>query len=309
MHQCRGAARAAGHLYSLCLGGGCAHGRPHAGALPPRSTGSGASASPGGCRGRVRTISCGRTATCPTGIHDRRTLVLGDARIRLSDLYQRRLSLSQYAPQSGATILRVATCGGSRCPRAWEGQRIVLHFGGVYSACSVFLNDRAVGYFEDSALPSEFDITDLVREGDNRLAVKVLKWCDGSYLEDADHWRMAGIYREVYLPRGPSTGRRGRLRGADPARRGRAMRCCRSAPKSTLCGDAADYGDHTLRAGALRCGRSARGARRAAGAPCGRAARRGLAAVGHALVRGLRGACAVAQVVERRGRPTSIRWC
>lgn len=131
-------------------------------------------------------------------------------------------------------------------PRAWEGQRIVLHFGGVYSACSVFLNDRAVGYFEDSALPSEFDITDLVREGDNRLAVKVLKWCDGSYLEDADHWRMAGIYREVYLAARPQVavgdfGVRTLLVGEGDA-------LLQVRPEIDLCGDAADYGDHTLRA-------------------------------------------------------------
>ena len=131
-------------------------------------------------------------------------------------------------------------------PRAWEGQRIVLHFGGVYSACSVFLNDRAVGYFEDSALPSEFDITDLVREGDNRLAVKVLKWCDGSYLEDADHWRMAGIYREVYLAARPQVavgdfGVRTLLVGEGDA-------LLQIRPEIDLCGEAADYGDHTLRA-------------------------------------------------------------
>lgn len=88
-------------------------------------------------------------------------------------------------------------------PRTWSGDRIVLHFGGVYSAYSVWVNGRFAGYSEDSALPAEFDITGLVQEGENRLAVKVLKWCDGSYLEDADHWRLAGIYREVYLTARP----------------------------------------------------------------------------------------------------------
>lgn len=88
-------------------------------------------------------------------------------------------------------------------PRTWDGDRIILHFGGVYSAYSVWVNGRFAGYSEDSALPAEFDVTELVREGENRLAVKVLKWCDGSYLEDADHWRLAGIYREVYLTARP----------------------------------------------------------------------------------------------------------
>ena len=88
-------------------------------------------------------------------------------------------------------------------PRAWNGDRVILHFGGVYSACSVWVNGRFAGYSEDSALPAEFDVTELLREGENRLAVKVLKWCDGSYLEDADHWRLGGIYREVYLAAEP----------------------------------------------------------------------------------------------------------
>lgn len=88
-------------------------------------------------------------------------------------------------------------------PRAWNGDRVILHFGGIYSACSVWVNGRFAGYSEDSALPAEFDVTELLREGENRLAVKVLKWCDGSYLEDADHWRLGGIYREVYLAAEP----------------------------------------------------------------------------------------------------------
>jgi len=55
------------------------------------------------------------------------------------------------------------------------------------------------GYAEDSCLPSEFDVTDLVNKGKNRLAVQVYKWVDGSYIENADHWRMGGIHREVLL--------------------------------------------------------------------------------------------------------------
>ncbi len=84
-------------------------------------------------------------------------------------------------------------------PKEWDGDRVILHFGGVYSAYYVWVNGVQVGYAEDSCLSSEFDITDYLREGSNKLAVKVLKWADGSYMEDADHWRMAGIHREVYL--------------------------------------------------------------------------------------------------------------
>ena len=84
-------------------------------------------------------------------------------------------------------------------PTDWKGGRVILHFGGVYSGHQVWVNGKEVGYSEDSCLPSEFDITDVLKEGDNTLAVRVFKWTDGSYLEDADHWRMAGIHREVLL--------------------------------------------------------------------------------------------------------------
>lgn len=117
-------------------------------------------------------------------------------------------------------------------PRAWNGDRVILHFGGVYSACSVWVNGRFAGYSEDSALPAEFDVTELLREGENRLAVKVLKWCDGSYLEDADHWRLGGIYREVYLGR-RTAGRDRRLRRADGVRCG-VSRC--EAPAASFGG-------------------------------------------------------------------------
>lgn len=87
-----------------------------------------------------------------------------------------------------------------RIPDGWKNTgRVILHFGGVYSGYTVWLNGKEVGYAEDSCLPSEFDITEYLTDGDNTLAVKVLKWTDGSYLEDADHWRMSGIHRDVFL--------------------------------------------------------------------------------------------------------------
>ena len=86
---------------------------------------------------------------------------------------------------------------------AWRDRDVSLHFGGVYSAYYVWVNGEYVGYAEDSALPSEFDVTPFLREGRNSVAVQVCKWSDGSYLEDADHWRMAGIYREVFLMAAP----------------------------------------------------------------------------------------------------------
>ena len=90
-------------------------------------------------------------------------------------------------------------------PEAWSGNRVTLHFGGVYSGFYVWVNGALAGYAEDSCLPSEFDITGLLQPGENRLAVQVFKWTDGSYLEDADHWRMAGIHREVFLSAKPDS--------------------------------------------------------------------------------------------------------
>ncbi len=84
-------------------------------------------------------------------------------------------------------------------PKNWADQRIILHFGGVSAGFFVWVNGREVGYSEDSRTPAEFDITEFVAPGENRLAVRVHRWTDGSYLEDQDHWRISGIHREVYL--------------------------------------------------------------------------------------------------------------
>ncbi|ECG8257509.1 beta-galactosidase [Salmonella bongori] len=78
-------------------------------------------------------------------------------------------------------------------------------FDGINSAFYLWCNGRWVGYGQDSRLPSEFDLSDFLREGENRLAVMVLRWSDGSYLEDQDMWRMSGIFRDVYLLHKPST--------------------------------------------------------------------------------------------------------
>ncbi len=78
-------------------------------------------------------------------------------------------------------------------------QRVVLHFGAVSSAFYVWVNGSFAGYSQDSKLPTEFDISSLVKTGKNRIAVQVFRWCDGSYLEDQDHWHMSGIHREVML--------------------------------------------------------------------------------------------------------------
>jgi len=84
-------------------------------------------------------------------------------------------------------------------PEAWQGRRVVIHFAGVESYWEVYLNDQYIGMAKDSRIPSEFDITDALVEGENTLAVMVVRWSDSSYIEDQDHWWQAGIYRDVYL--------------------------------------------------------------------------------------------------------------
>ena len=78
-----------------------------------------------------------------------------------------------------------------------------LNFEGVDSCFYVWLNGKYVGYSQGSHTTSEFEISNMVREGKNRLAVLVLKWCDGSYLEDQDKFRTSGIFRDVYLLKRP----------------------------------------------------------------------------------------------------------
>ena len=84
-----------------------------------------------------------------------------------------------------------------RAPKAY------LNFEGVDSCFYLWLNGRYVGYSQVSHSTSEFDVTDFLEEGENKLAVLVLKWCDGSYLEDQDKFRMSGIFRDVYLLKRP----------------------------------------------------------------------------------------------------------
>lgn len=89
-------------------------------------------------------------------------------------------------------------------PDNWKGMNITLHFGGVSSAYKVWLNGKFVGYAEDSFLSSEFNITPYLQPGENILSVWVIRWSDGSFLEDQDSWRLSGIHREVMLKAEPA---------------------------------------------------------------------------------------------------------
>jgi len=84
-------------------------------------------------------------------------------------------------------------------PESWKNMNITLYFGGVSSAFKVWINGKYVGYGEDSFLPSEFNITPYLHDGKNLISVLVIRWSDGSFLEDQDHWRLSGIFRDVML--------------------------------------------------------------------------------------------------------------
>ena len=84
-------------------------------------------------------------------------------------------------------------------PEGWQGQQVLLHVGSATSNLKVWVNGKYVGYSEDSKVAAEFDLTKYVKKGKNLIAMQVMRWCDGSYLEDQDFWRFTGIAREVYL--------------------------------------------------------------------------------------------------------------
>lgn len=85
-------------------------------------------------------------------------------------------------------------------PAEWKGMRIFMHVGSATSNLTLWVNGKEVGYSEDSKMEAEFDVTSFVKPGSKSLfAMQVMRWCDGTYLEDQDFWRFTGLAREVYL--------------------------------------------------------------------------------------------------------------
>lgn len=84
-------------------------------------------------------------------------------------------------------------------PENFKDKKVVLHLGAVSSAVYVWVNGKKVGYSQGSKLPAEFDVTAFLTPGENLIALEVYRWCDGSYLEDQDFWRLSGIERDVWL--------------------------------------------------------------------------------------------------------------
>ncbi|MCK9279345.1 MAG: DUF4981 domain-containing protein [Melioribacteraceae bacterium] len=90
-------------------------------------------------------------------------------------------------------------------PTNWKGKEIFIHFGAIKSAGYIYVNGKYVGLTKDSKTPAEFNITKYLVNGKNLIALEVIRWSDGSYLECQDYWRISGIPREVYLYSQPQT--------------------------------------------------------------------------------------------------------
>ena len=90
-------------------------------------------------------------------------------------------------------------------PNDWQRKQVFLNFDGVSSAFYLWVNGKQVGYSQGSRTPAEFNISRYIKPGKNLIAVEVYRWCDGSYLEDQDFWRLSGIFRNVYLQARPKT--------------------------------------------------------------------------------------------------------
>jgi beta-galactosidase len=90
-------------------------------------------------------------------------------------------------------------------PAEWKGQEVFFHVGSATSNLSLWVNGKYVGYSEDSKIAAEFNITKYLKPGKNLIAMQIMRWCDGTYLEDQDFWRFTGIAREVYLYATPKT--------------------------------------------------------------------------------------------------------
>ena len=84
-------------------------------------------------------------------------------------------------------------------PASWDGKQVIAHFGSVTSNIYLYVNGKFVGYAEDSKIAAEFDITPYLKKGKNLIAFQTFRWCDGSWCEDQDFWRLSGPVRENYL--------------------------------------------------------------------------------------------------------------
>ena len=128
-------------------------------------------------------------------------------------------------------------------PADWKGKRIFLNFGGVESSFYLWVNGQAVGYSQDSKLPAEFELTDVLEDETNSIALQVMRWNDGTWLEDQDYWHISGIFRSVRLLAKPKIHIKDWFIQAIPSRHGESAEYKAEVFLEALNG----YADYTLR--------------------------------------------------------------
>ena len=109
---------------------------------------------------------------------------------------ERYLMNPPHVPQNNPTGCYVRSF---EIPALWQDKTIVINLNGVESAFYLWINGRAVGYSQDSKIPAEFELTQFIKTGTNTIALQVMKWSDGTWLEDQDYWHISGIFRPVTL--------------------------------------------------------------------------------------------------------------
>ena len=128
-------------------------------------------------------------------------------------------------------------------PTAWREKSVFINFDGVESAFYLWINGQPVGYSQDSKLPAKFDLTAFVQPGRNTIAVQVLRWSDGTWLEDQDYWHISGIFRSVRLIAKPQIHLRDWWVQATPNADGEGATYKAEVHIKELAG----YADHTVR--------------------------------------------------------------
>ena len=128
-------------------------------------------------------------------------------------------------------------------PASWDGKSVYIQFNGVESAFYLWVNGQPVGYSQDSKLPAEFDLTPSVKTGTNTIAVQVMRWSDGTWLEDQDYWHISGICRPVRLVAKPPIQLRDWFIQATPDEHGDGAVC----KAEVHLAEAAGYADYTVR--------------------------------------------------------------
>jgi beta-galactosidase len=153
---------------------------------------------------------------------------------------ERFLMNPPYVPKDNPTGCYVRTF---EFPATWAGKSVFVTFGGVESAFYLWLNGQAVGYSQDSKLPAEFELTPFLKSGVNTLAVQVMRWSDGTWLEDQDYWHLSGIHRPVRLIAKPAVHLRDWVIRATPNEAGAGGVLKASVQLKELAG----YADYTVR--------------------------------------------------------------